>query len=274
MRKKIIEIVMLGFVFIWASFFSSNDLQPELYGIVVGGVMILIIELIDLLISEKDFLKLYWDCYKPWAGDEIRLTIAYLFRIEVNGKYLLVKSKRIPNTYQPVGGVYKYYDPEAKKDLLAMGAETDNCMGNDAISERDLRVMLSNRNKIHQFLQWFFNGENRETDPWREFYEEMVVTKILPAEEFGYIHYELVGQCFEPIHRDKFLHVDTFKYADIFTPKFVTHSQIEELKKLVTNSSNEYIWVNKDEIEKGKSNDNHIIADHTKKIFHNKILNK
>ena len=274
MRKRLLEILLLVSVFIWANWFAGVNLQTELYGIVVGGTMVLFIELLDYLIRERAFLKLYWDCWKPWTDNEIRLTIAYLYRIEVNGKYLLVKSNRIANTYQPVGGVYKYYNPEAKKELDCMGAITDNKIDNDDVSECDLRLNLLNRKKIGTFLKWFFKGEKRESDPWREFFEELVVTGILPAKEFGYIHYELVGQQFEPIHRDKFFNVDTFKYVDIFIPKFVTHQQKEEIKKLLIINRNEYIWVTQQEIKQGKSNGNHLIAEHTKKIFHNKILHQ
>lgn len=274
MRKILLEISLLTSIFIWANWFAGVNLQTELYGIVVGGVMVLLIELVDLLIREWPFLKLYWDCWKPWTEKEIRLTIAYLYRIEVNGKYLLVKSNRIANTYQPVGGVYKYYNPEAKQELDCMGAITDNKIDNDDVSECDLRLNLLNRKKIGTFLKWFFKGEERESDPWREFYEELVDTGILPAQEFGYIHYQLVGQQFEPIHRDNFFNVDTFKYADIFIPKFVTYQQNEEIKKLLTVNSTEYIWVTQQEIKQGKSNGNHLIAEHTKKIFYNKILHQ
>jgi len=272
MRKRLLEIFLLVSFFIWANWFAGVNMQTELYGIVVGGFGVLFIELFDYLIRERAFLKLYWDCWKPWTEKEIRLTIAYLYRIEVNGKYLLVKSNRIANTYQPVGGVYKYYNPEAKQELDCMGAITDNKIDNDDVSECDLRLNLLNRNKIGAFLKWFFKGQKRESDPWREFYEELVATGILPATEFRYIHYELVGQHFEPIHRDTFFNVDTFKYADIFIPKFVTPRQIEEVKKLLSINSTKYIWVTQQEIKQGKSNNNYLIAEQTKKIFHNKIL--
>jgi hypothetical protein len=273
MIRILLELVFASGFLIWGSFVEPN-LKAELYGMAIIVVATMLIDLIIWLYRERRFLKLYWDCYKPWTEKEIRLTIAYLYRIEINGKYLLVKSKRIANTYQPVGGVYKYYNPEAKKELDCMGAITDNKIDNDDVSEHDLRLNLLNRNKIGAFLKWFFKGGKRECDPWREFYEELISTGILPKKEFGYIHYELVGQHFEQIHRDKFFNVDTFKYADIFIPKFISHQQIEEVKKLLSINSTEYIWVTQQEIKQGKSNGNHLIAEHTQKIFHNKILHQ
>nr|WP_241158244.1 hypothetical protein [Adlercreutzia sp. ZJ138] len=35
------------------------------------------------------------------------MSAAYLFRIKVGGKYLLIRGNRIKDQYQPVGGVYK-----------------------------------------------------------------------------------------------------------------------------------------------------------------------
>ena len=274
MRKTILEIILLALILVWAEVFAGENLQNELYGIVVGGVMVLFIEVGDYLMREWSFMKLYWDCWKPWTQNELRLTIAYLYRIEMQGKYLLVKSNRIANTYQPVGGVYKYYNPEAKQELDSMGAVTDNKIANDDASESDLRLTLLKRNKLRTFLKWFFKRTFRESDPWREFYEELVVSGILPSKEFGYVHYSLVGQHFEPIHHDKFFNIDTFKYTDIFIPKFVNSKQIEEMKKLLAIKNTNFIWVTQQEIKQGKSVDNQLIAEHTIKIFHNKIINQ
>ena len=272
MLKKLLEIVLVIALFIWASFTKDTNLQAELYGMVIGGSAILIIDGIVFIYNERAFLNLYWDCFKPFVRPELRLTIAYLYRIEMNGKYLLVKSKRLHNTYQPVGGVYKYYNPEAKLELDKIGAITCNKVGNDDVSEFDLRLNLTNRNKIIRFLKWFFKAEKREIDPWREFYEELVSTEILPAKAFTYIHYELVGQHFEQIHWDEFFEINTFKYADIYVPKFINARQIEEVKKLLSHSSDEYIWATRKEIMQGKSTRNELIAEHSYKIFHNKKL--
>ena len=48
----------------------------------------------------------------------------------------------------------------------------------------------------------------------------------------------------------------------------------EEIKKLLSINSTEYIWVTQQEIKQGKSNGNHLIAEQTKKIFHNKFLHQ
>jgi hypothetical protein len=271
MSKKILgELALAVISFCWGRWFADQNLQPELYGMSIGCMFGILLELFYYLYENRKFLSLYAECLL--TNKELRLSIAYLFNIEVNGKYLLIKSNRLKDTYQPIGGVYKYFNPEAKKQLDKIGIITDNAIENDEISEYDLRVKLRNRRNLKAFLVWFFSKENREVDPWREFFEELVKTGILPAEKFGYMHYELVAQGFEKIHYDPFFKVDTFKYTDIYKPKYVMHEQENAIRSLLTIPNEEYIWVTEEEIMRDRSNNNQRIAPHTKKIFQTKKL--
>lgn len=155
-----------------------------------------------------------------------------------------------------------------------MGAIPDNAIPNDDVSENDLRMKLRKRKKIGKFLKWFSSSTQREWDPWREFYEELVLTGILPSDDFKFVHYELMGEHFEPIHFDTHFKIDTFKYADIYTPKFVTEKQKAEMKKLRSATSNEFLWATEDEIMNQVSSDGKRIADHAYKIFHTNKLHQ
>ena len=53
-------------------------------------------------------LKISYQSLIRW-NKNVRLSCAYLFRIRYNNKYLLIRGNRI-DQYQPIGGVYKYYD--------------------------------------------------------------------------------------------------------------------------------------------------------------------
>ncbi len=44
----------------------------------------------------------------------IRVSFAYLFRIKVGNRYLLIKNERGTGKYQPVGGVYKFKKAEKR----------------------------------------------------------------------------------------------------------------------------------------------------------------
>lgn len=272
---KVLLEILVGVVFlIWGKYYADDNLRPELYGMAIGAAAVLLIEFISFIYDEWSFLGLYMNCFTYKKRPAIRLTISYLYKIEVQGKYLLVKSRHIPNTYQPVGGVYKYFHEEAINDLNCMSILPDNHIQNDNINEYDLRLKMNERKNIRKFLKWFFSKKERELDPWREFYEELVDTGILSATNFKYIHYELVGQHFEPIHYDTRFRIDTFKYADIYTPKFVCNNQFEEVKRLLAVNSTEFIWATEQEVINKTTTDGKRIADHTFKIFHTKRLHE
>ncbi len=272
MVRIILELLTAIIFFIWGVFTEDTNLQPELKGMAIGTISVFLIECIILLNSNWGFLKLYWDSYKPWGQKEIRLTIAYLFRIENNGKYLLIKSNRIANTYQPVGGVYKYFHPETTTKFNEIGIITDNSIENDEDSENDLRVKLKNKCNLPKFLDWFMQKTQREIDPWREFYEELVATVILPPEDFKYIHYELVGQHYDRIHFDERFRVDTFKYVDVFVAKCINEKQINAIKNLRDTLSDKYVWATEAEIKNRRTEDGKAITQHSYKIFQNKKL--
>lgn len=270
--RIILELLASIGLLIWSRQTPDVNFKPELEGMALAAAIAAAIELTIWIINERKFLRLYWSSINPFSRKEIRLTIAYLFRIEVNGKYLLVKSNRLNNTYQPVGGVYKYFHPEATQELNKLGIFPDNNIPNDEDSEYDLRLKQKQKWKLKKFLNWFFENKQRETDPWREFYEELIVPNILDKNQFPYIHHELVGQHYDPIHYDERFSINTFKYADIFVPKFVNHTQESLVRNLITTTSDKYIWVTEAEIRNNRSGDGKAIAPHSYKIFHNTKL--
>jgi hypothetical protein len=128
---------------------------------------------------------------------EVRLSIAYLFRIKVDGKYLLVKS-RTRNYFQPVGGAFKTL-PGSEKIFEKLKVKADRMIETEkGIAKNDLRVYVKGINVI-EFLEWFKSKEDREISPWREFCEELISENILPWKEFRYIDYKYKGTVRTPI---------------------------------------------------------------------------
>lgn len=268
MIKNLLYLFFALIVLAWGKFFSSDELRPELLGISIGFGVALLIDISLSLIKNRDFFALYWNCSFVKPNSPLRLSIAYIFKIESQGKYLLVKNTRFDNpTYQPVGGVYKYFYPEASANLRDLTIVTDNAIENDHLSEHDLRIKMHKRKNLKKFLHWFSKSENREVDPWREFYEELVMTNILPKAHFNYMYYKLIGQHFEPIHNDEFYAIDTFKYVDVYEPRFANQKQEQALKKLTANPNANYIWATEEEINRKRSNDGLRISDHSQKLF-------
>ena len=128
---------------------------------------------------------------------EIRLSIAYLFRIKVDGQYLLVKS-RTRNYFQPVGGAFKTL-PGSEKIFEKLDVRSDRVIETEkGIAKGDLRVYVNGLNVI-EFLEWFDSKQDREISPWREFCEELILTDILPWRPFRYIDYKFKGTVQSPI---------------------------------------------------------------------------
>ena len=69
----------------------------------------------------------------------IRVSASYLFNIQLDNQYLLVKSER-RNQYQPIGGCYKYFS-DAEDFLSSIGAIPEK-KSNGIDSLMDLRLLF------------------------------------------------------------------------------------------------------------------------------------
>jgi hypothetical protein len=125
------------------------------------------------------------------------LSISYLFKIKVDGHYLLVKN-RTRNYFQPVGGAFKTL-PGSEKLFEKLNVKPDRLIETEkGIAKNDLRIFVQGRNVI-SFLDWFNSKQDRELSPWREFCEELITTKILPWQPFRYIDYKFKKTVKTPI---------------------------------------------------------------------------
>ena len=95
-------------------------------------------------IDEDCFDKKKWQSSlrKLWRGNIlnkdslIRISFAYLFRIQVDGKYFLVKNGRGTQKYQPVGGAYKYNKVEKR------------------ILSSEFQIVYDKNEKIYRKIAW------------------------------------------------------------------------------------------------------------------------
>ncbi|MEO8403287.1 MAG: hypothetical protein ABI480_01775 [Chitinophagaceae bacterium] len=197
----------------------------------------------------------------------IRATVAYLFRIECNGKYLLIKRHKNDNKgYQPVGGTYKYFKEENRKLFDDLGIEPCNNVQRDEDTENDLRIIINKRKKLLDFLKWFSSRKDREVDPLREFFEEMIVPGHVNEKKFRHIKYIFIRKHEEYVSPSPVYKVDEFRYADIYELRLETDEQKKEIRDLV-GKSDEIIFATADEIRKGMTNSGQIILPHTFKIL-------
>jgi hypothetical protein len=244
--------------------FNFNDsLNKISYGLLISVIIEMVIEGIE----NRKILHLWFQSFHPFRFlKPIRISIAYLFRIEIDGRYLLIKNHRGQNGYQPIGGVYKYFKNETASYFQKIGLISDTKITVDGDSRNDLRCNLKHRYKLFKFLKWLKLKTDRETDPWREFYEELVEPGYLSSQAFPYIQYNLTGTNYSKIKYSEIFRIDEFLYADIFEIKFITHLQEQEIRGLLNIANNEFLFATAEEIKSGKSG-NHYILPHSEKIL-------
>lgn len=118
----------------------------------------------------------------------IRISFAYLYRIKVGDKYLLVKNKRNTGKYQPVGGVYKFTKNEKKELKNLFHVMDDNKITLDESSRNDYRLRMESK-YLRKFVKRFnksVSSRERIDNVGREFKEELLETGIIDWEKITY----------------------------------------------------------------------------------------
>ena len=158
----------------------------------------------------------------------------------------MVKSNKIENQYQPVGGVYKRF-PSSEIKMREWSATESK---NDKKNKDDLRFKTK-RKYLPEIRKWFFQGVNREVDVWREFCEELILTGILPKECFEFVKPEFLYSNEEPLIFRKGKKVKQFLIYNIFTINF-SEKQSKAIENLYSKNdlTEEYAFVDEEDLDK------------------------
>lgn len=175
----------------------------------------------------------------------LRLSFAYLYRIEHKGKFLLIKGNRIKNQFQPVGGVYKY--EEGARDFLHRINYEDDRTSYNGDLENDLRIFITGY-KLIEFLFWFNLGDNRETNFRREFKEELIETNILNYDNLDTLELKKMKSHYSFIHKSPHFNCFELLFADIIRPKFDSKGK-ESIVDLFDKGNSKIKWVTEDQIK-------------------------
>ncbi|MDX3917221.1 hypothetical protein H8S90_01030 [Olivibacter sp. SDN3] len=265
MKGKVSFIIgILGFAICF--FLESGESKATIFKISLGFVLGSLIEFIVFLVENRrrwGMLKTF--IIKP--NKPVRITVAYLFRIEINGKYILIKRhKKDRIGYQPIGGAFKYFKEENRELFDKLGIEPCDLVPRDEDTEHDLRIRINKRKKLIEFLKWFESRKNREIDPWREFYEELIEPGLLPSEPFKHVKYAFIGNHKEGVIPSPVFPIDEFRYAEIYELRLETDAQKKAIANLLNNEG-EIIFASPDEIRRGATEKGEIILPHTFKIL-------
>jgi hypothetical protein len=178
------------------------------------------------------------------SKEEYRISYAYLFRIKIDNMYLLIKGRRI-SQYQPVGGVYKFYD--SFKSMFN-DWEIRSEKNKDFYEDKDLRIFVKGK-YLSKFLDWIDSGKNREIDVNREFCEELVKPGYISAITMNDVDYEFINHCNSGIHYSPHFGCKEIFLADIYDVHISSEDAIRALKEKCT-ESRELVLVEQSDIEK------------------------
>mgnify|MGYP000891246937 CR=1 FL=1 len=264
--KGIVSFV-IGIIAISVCFFlREGEIKNTVLKISIGFISGGIIELIVFIFENRK----RWSLFKTKiikSSKPVRVTVAYLFRIEVNGKYVLIKRHKKDRVgYQPVGGAFKYFKEENRELFDRLGIEPCDFVKRDEDTEHDLRIRINKRKNLMGFLKWFESRKNREIDPWREFYEELIEPGLLPAEHFRHVKYVFVSKHTEGILPSPVYPIDEYRYAEIYELRPETDAQKTAIANLVT-KHDDIIFASPDEIRNGSTIKGENILPHSFKIL-------
>lgn len=199
----------------------------------------------------------------------IRISFAYLYRIKVADKYLLVKNERGTGKYQPVGGVYKLKENEMIELKKRYHVIDDDKVSIDNSSRDDYRLKLENK-YLRKFVKRFNRKAERERvdNLCREFNEELVKTGIV---NWNQITYRFCGRHMTEIKFKNHFQSYELLLADI-VELMPTKEQEKDLQILLANNSENYYFSTAKEImslgiDTETSHLVESIADHTQKIL-------
>ena len=200
----------------------------------------------------------------------IRISFAYLFRIKVGNKYLLIKNARGTGKYQPVGGVYKFRGAEKEALLNLFQIVDDDKIDIDDSSRDDYRLRLKNGD-LRKFVKRFDGRADRENiaDLSREFKEELVCG---PVAGWDRIEYRVCGRHITGLQFSDHFQIYELLLADV-VELLPTKKQEGGLRLLVEGcDSGKYRWATAEKIlslgadvASGDLGAN--IAEHSKKIL-------
>ena len=204
--------------------------------------------------ENRNHLSLYAKTkFGNYKNQYVRFSLSGLYKIQIpeSNKYLLVLNRRIENQLQPVGGVYKRYGDDSLFDKW--GYKPDNSRNGldvDNLSNGDLRFMVKGKYAV-EVLNWFESQKERETDPKREFKEELLDTKILSQEVFSQFHQKQIRRYSTDIQWSDFFGCYEILVYDVFEllPSQEQKTALVQLAEGGSNLSKGYAIVSCDDIE-------------------------
>ena len=202
---------------------------------------------------------------------KIRISFAYLYRIIVDGKYMLIMNSRNSGRYQPVGGVYKFNNEEEQFLRNNFHIEYDDKISIDETSKKDYRLYIKDkylRSFVKHFEKNTTNREN-ETNISREFIEEIINDYKIDKKQFGALRYSFKSRFISNVQYSSLYECYEILLADIYEFN-LTNEQEQLLKELGNQKNIKFVTeaeINRLGIDCDNKKNKEIISNHSWKIL-------
>lgn len=214
--------------------FILADIRSTVVGIIIGTLFSNRKKVITRL---KTFFK---------GKKKVRMSLSYLFSIQINNQYLLIKGNRI-DQFQPIGGVYQYANSfqEIKNKWDIQDVSNDQFH-----DKKDLRIFVPANNVINT-IEWFHSRKNREVTVHREFIEELVNNQILSINDLQKINFELKKIVETGIKFSDYFKMDEYNIYEVFDVIILDPSLEKKITDNVQTNS-KFIFCDSTDIESKK----------------------
>jgi hypothetical protein len=197
---------------------------------------------------------------------DVRVSMSALVRIAIGDKYVLIRNRHRPESFAPIGGVYKYF-PDGRVQLDSIDfrpQELDEDMRND------VRGFLPYR-CLNEFINWFDGGRGRENaqecilrELGEEFAEIGFETGLVKLPDVRLSFVRTVREGPEAIAGENYVQFRTFDVYEV-----VAESARDFLSNIQAHAAVErdLFWATSNEIIRGRHRSGHVIGAHSPYLF-------
>jgi len=234
--------VVAGIAYIILGASTMSEAEKIIVPILIGTFWS---DIFTRLRAGADYLRILWKLLGlAITGKPLRISFATLIRIQSDNQYLLVRSKRINQQFQPTGGVIKFYDQTIKGRFQL---KDDNSFPNQDGDELRLQFEPKTVWSVFAFLKWFDSRLCRELSPDREFVEELIEPQLLPESLFAKPRFAYVKRVIPKITYGTHFKVHELFLFEIFE-LVPTDAQKQHLKLMTGKTHSDVVFLTADSI--------------------------
>ena len=248
MKKKIILfsgclLVTIGcivsFILAWVLKFNDYDIfltiSSGLIGVLIPYDINFLIDLTDSL-PWQTYLRKLVRLNLLKKNDTIRISYAYLFRIEVDGEYLLIKNSHGFNKYQPPGSTYSLSNKEKSFLKEKFLVKDDDRILSKKIKD-DYRLFVPIKYMKPFFKRFCYQIDKVKTENYLNGFKHVLVdSNVLNHEIFSNVEFNYIRRDVSKIEYSKHFECYEMLLADIIEVK-LNDKQIEEIRMMKNRTS-------------------------------------